>query len=508
MDLITIFFLIFFVLPLSLILFKEIQRRKYADKIDIFPGQKYYPIIGSTKAFIKAGRKNFWQAYHERNTSFGRTFRSWLGYKPCLHITRPEHMEIILKNSENIDKGSNYRFMVPFLGNGLVLATGQHWHSHRKMISPTFHFTMLDKFTEVFSRRAQDLADFVKNTGKANGQFFDFYPHLTHVALDIICETAMGVKMNALENSNNEYATALYGLIELVIDRMFNPLLHNDFIYNLTSKGKQCKKYLEILHGYARKVIRERKAQLENSVKVELSEEDKLMGKKERLAFLDLLLEANRNNQALTDEEIREEVDTFMFTGHDTTTVTVCWVLFVLGNYPKIQEKVHEELDSIFHGEEREITPEDINNMKYLERVVKETLRVYTIVPGIARNLTKEIEIDGHPIPSNVMVIMHLYELHKDPEQFPNPDVFDPDRFLPENSQKRHPYSFIPFSAGPRNCVGQKFGMRNSRCLVAALLRKYKVKSETSPEEVQCFNEIVLRPQNGLRIAFEERKRS
>ncbi|KAH0818216.1 hypothetical protein GEV33_004571 [Tenebrio molitor] len=119
-------------------------------------------------------------------------------------------------------------------------------------------------------------------------------------------------------------------------------------------------------------------------------------------------------------------------------------------------EKVHQELDEIFQGEERPITPQDILKMQYLDKVVKETQRVIPVVPVIARTLDQDLEIGGRVIPAGVMVVIHLACLHKDPQQFPEPERFDPDRFLPENIAKRHPYSFVPFSAGPRNCLGKR----------------------------------------------------
>lgn len=243
-----------------------------------------------------------------------------------------------------------------------------------------------------------------------------------------------------------------------------------------------------------------------NVNKTELSEEDKFLGKKHRKAFLDLLLESNNTHgEKLTDEELREQVDTFMFAGHDTTTGATCWTLFSIGHYPEIQKRVHQELDSVFHGEDRPITPDDIMQLQYLDRVIKEALRVHALIPCILRSLSEDIVLDGITVPAGVTLALHIANLHRDPEQFPDPLKFDPDRFLKENVAKRHPYSFIPFSAGPRNCIGQKFGTRNTKTILASILRKYEVKSRDDPYEIKCSGDVVLRPQNGIYLSLQKR---
>lgn len=120
-----------------------------------------------------------------------------------------------------------------------------------------------------------------------------------------------------------------------------------------------------------------------------------------------------------------------------------------------MQKLVFEELHSVFGDTDRPATIQDLNELKYLDRVIKETLRFYPSVPLMGRVSSEDVEIAGYQIPKNTFIAIHVHEIMNDPDHFPNPEKFDPDRFLPGNSSNRHPYAYIPFSAGPRNCVGK-----------------------------------------------------
>lgn len=247
---------------------------------------------------------------------------------------------------------------------------------------------------------------------------------------------------------------------------------HPEFIFRMTKLYQEHQSCIKTLHGFSNRVIKERKAEIadqnnnnnnNNSSDVknlnlqEETDESKYeivdFPRKKRLAFLDLLIEASQNGKALSDEDIREEVDTFMFEGHDTTSASICWTLFLLGTRPDIQDRVVEELDSIFDGDRtRPATMKDLNDMKYLECAIKDSLRLYPSVPLLGRHIHEDVQVGEYLIPAGTMAIISTYVLHRDPKVFPKPEMFNPDNFLPENCVGRHPYAYIPFSAGPRNC--------------------------------------------------------
>ncbi|GBO35199.1 Cytochrome P450 4V2, partial [Araneus ventricosus] len=253
-------------------------------------------------------------------------------------------------------------------------------------------------------------------------------------------------------------------------------------------------------------VIKEKKIEMTSDVNLKSKSENdpEESSFEKRKPFLELLLEYHLKDPSFTEKDVREEVDTFMFAGHDTSSVTVSWVLYCLGVYQEIQKKVHEELENIFETEENnKISRETLTRMKYLECVIKETMRLYPTVPIILRENNQPLKVLGHIIHPRTTCGIFIFGLHRDPESFPDPEIFDPDRFLPENSKNRHPYAFVPFSAGPRNCIGQKFAMMEMKTIISSILRRFRVTSLDSREKVILYPNLVTRSVRPVRLRFE-----
>jgi len=275
--------------------------------------------------------------------------------------------------------------------------------------------------------------------------------------------------------------------------------------------AKLKKRNLEILHGFTSKVIQERKADLLERKRNSLDEDEgngHQNKRKKPKAFMDLLLEHQYDNpNEISDTEIREETDTIMFAGHDTTSASVSWTLYLLGRNIEQQERVVEEVDSIF-GEDktRDITSEDLTKLKYLECCIKEALRIYPSAPFIARTTVEDLILDDHTVvPKGTDSSVFIISVHNDPKNFPEPEVFKPERFFLENSMGRHPYSYIPFSAGPRNCIGQKFALMEQKVLLAHFFRNYRCFSLDGPDEIILTAAIITRSKNGIILKIRPR---
>ncbi|NWR68882.1 CP4V2 protein, partial [Centropus unirufus] len=466
-----------------------------------------YPVLGNALLFERGGEGFFKQLkdYAEQFRSLS-LFKLWIGPLPFVILLHPDNVEVILTSSKHIEKSYLYKFLQPWLGTGLLTSTGNKWRSRRKMITPTFHFEILTDFLEVMNEQGAILLQ--KLEKHVDKEPFDVFLDVTLCALDIICETAMGRNIGAQENKDSEYVCAIYRMSDLIQQRQKSPWLWPDRLYMLFKEGREHARTLKILHNFTDTVIAEKAAELENTKKMKCNTdgncEDK--GTKKRKAFLDMLLSATDDEgNKLSYMDIREEVDTFMFEGHDTTAAAMNWVLYLLGHNPEVQKKVHRELDEVFGNSERPVTMDDLKKLRYLECVVKEALRIFPSVPLFARTLREDCNIRGYQVPKGTNVLIITYALHRDPEIFPDPEEFRPERFLPENSKGRHPYAYVPFSAGPRNCIGQRFAQMEEKTLLALILRRFWVDSCQKQEELGITGELILRPSNGIWIKLKRR---
>ncbi|XP_075215311.1 cytochrome P450 4C1-like isoform X4 [Lycorma delicatula] len=320
----------------------------------------------------------------------------------------------------------------------------------------------------------------------------------------ISTEAAMGVSLENLPDKGEEYAKATKKMNNINMTRLFAPWLFHNWIFNLTPIGRECNRTLKTLHSFTEMIIKERRAKKSSEQST-----DRVQGKQCLRTFLDCLLELNENDPGLLSiDDIREEVDTFMFEGHDTTSAAITAAIFMLGHNPEVQENIFKELDEVFGDSERESTIEDLNRLDYLDRVIKETLRLYPSVPALARETDSDIELRhrGYIIPSTTNVFVVPYILHRNSKYYSNPEKFDPDRFLPDQNQQRHPFSYIPFSGGPRNCIGQKFAKMEMKVILSALFRKMKVNSVTEVNEVKPVPSIILRPEFPFKIKLTARE--
>lgn len=210
-----------------------------------------------------------------------------------------------------------------------------------------------------------------------------------------------------------------------------------------------------------------------------------------------------QESEGLIDHRgICEEVDTLTFEGFDTTSTAIIFTLFLLSQHQDVQAKVYEELIIVMKDE---MSLLDYSNLKYLECVIKESLRLYPPVPYISRVVTEDTKCGKLILPKHAEISIHIFDIHRDPNHFPNPDEFDPYRFLPENTKTRHPFAYIPFSAGLRNCIGQKFAMLELKILLATILKDFHLTPVTEKTNLQFEAGLILRTKNDLYVRFESR---
>ena len=376
-------------------IYMRVARGKYdIDMLNKIPGAYPLPVIGN--AFdVAVPHHKFLNALKEISKR-GPVVKFLLAHRPYVILTKARGFETVLSSNKYLSKGPDYIFMRPWLGLGLLTSDGNKWHSRRKMLTPTFHFKILEDFLIIMNEQSKILNDkFSQLDSKVP---VDIFPHITYCALDIICESAMGKNVGAQFNSDSAYVKSIFEASDVIFHRQVSPWLWNTLIFWLHPDSRKFKKALSVLHGFTDKVIKERKEiykKTQKNKKDTNKEDDELIGVKKRLAFLDMLISVSDDGKVLSDMDIREEVDTFMFEGHDTTAANMSFSLCLLAAHKDIQKRVQDELDDIFgDDQDRAITSEDLNKMKFLECCLKESLRLFPSVPFMTRTIWEDTVIE------------------------------------------------------------------------------------------------------------------
>ncbi|KRT79160.1 cytochrome P450, partial [Oryctes borbonicus] len=413
-----------------------------------------------------------------------------------LFVTDKDLVSHILNTKQMLVKDAFYDLTKTCFGDGLVSCVPSKWKKTRKLLNPVFNVQVLERYVKSFETPVSILIKKLKTEIDAHG--FDVLPYLNLCTLDIICETVMDITLNAQEGGNSQYVKDIHEATEIIIRRLFSPIKRFPLTYRLTKDYKTEQQIAERCWRLTQKVIDDRRKAKASSGTNVMAVDDN--DKNKNVSLLSILLEAEIDGRPMTDEEIMTETSTFLFAGHDTSATAISMCLYCLSKHEDVQEDVVKELKAIFGNDSRSPTYKDLNEMRYLEMVVKESMRVYTSGVFISRLMDEDISFGDVFIPKGMTVSMFLYGIHMNSNYHPDPEKFDPSRF----ERDMMPNSFIPFGGGPRNCIGQRFAMLEIKYLVAQILRNYKI-VEVIGHVPQRVAAVILRFKNGIMIKLRRR---
>ncbi|XP_075395845.1 cytochrome P450 4A6-like isoform X2 [Tenrec ecaudatus] len=395
---------------------------------------------------------------------FPCAFPRWMwGSEVLFQVYDPDYLRVILGRSDP-KAMIFYRFLSPWIGEGLLLLNGPTWFQHRRMLTPAFHYDILQLYVQLMANSVQVMLEKWEKLVTQDNHV-ELFEHVSLMTLDTIMKCAFSYQSNTQLN-------------------------------RLTPEGRLNHRACELAHKHTDQVIKQRKAYLQEERELEK------VRRKKNLDFLDILLCAKmEDGSSLSDQDLRAEVDTFMFEGHDTTASGISWILYALATHPKHQQTCREEVQSLL-GDGSSITWDHLSQMPYTTMCIKEALRIYPPVPGIGRVLSKPITFpDGRSLPKGIIVSLNIHTLHHNPKVWSNPEVFDPFRFAPGSTH--HSHAFLPFSGGSRNCIGKQFAMNEMKVAVALTLLRF----ELSPDPTRVPNPIpklVLRSTNGIHLHLKK----
>ncbi|XP_006163826.1 cytochrome P450 4X1 [Tupaia chinensis] len=490
-------FYLAFVFCLALALLQLIKlylrRQRLLRDLRHFPAPPAHWFYGHQK-LIQNGKM---EKLEETVEKYPSAFPCWIGpFQAYFIIYDPDYAKTFLSRSDPKTQYL-YRFMTTCLGNGLLSLNGPKWFLHRRLLTPGFHFNILKTYVPVMAQSVNTMLGKWEEICTTQDTTVEVYEHINLMTLDTIIKCAFSQETNCqISGTHDPYVKATFQLSKMLFYRLYNFLYHHDIIFKLTPLGYRFQKLSQVLHQYTEKIIQDRKQSLKNGVKQD--------PKRKYQDFLDILLAAQaENGDSFSDTDVRSEVNTFMFAGHDTLAVSLSWLLYCLALNPEHQERCREEIRSIL-GDAPSITWDHLSEMTYTTMCIKETFRLIPTAPSVSRELVKPLTFpDGRSLPAGTLVVLSIWGLHHNPAVWKNPKVFDPLRFSRENSDQRHPYAFLPFSAGPRNCIGQQYAMVELKVATALILLNFKVSPDTTrPPEFS--NQIILKPKNGVHLHLEK----
>ncbi|KAF8355571.1 hypothetical protein PRIPAC_97194, partial [Pristionchus pacificus] len=475
-----------------------IHQYPYIKKL---PGPKGLPLVGNVLELTGDGKTTssttapllFWlecakKAREEGHQIFTMTA---LGRAITFPLTG-EMVKLICESPEQLMKGKDYAYLEAWVGEGILTSIGDKWKERRKFFSPMFHFSMLEGYIDTFNKHGKILVDEVL---KNEGTEIDMFMFTKRCSLDIICDTAMGCDFGIQRNPDHPYPHAIEVYTNFSQRYNMEPQMWVTLIWYLLYH-REYKTALNQLHALTDDIIQERFKRVQSG-EVDLNAK--------RKPFIDHLFGLHEQGK-MTLEEVHYEINATIFGGHDTTASAQSWVFWALATQPHFQQQCYEEAMEIFGDSDRDCTHDDLKALEFTERFIRETMRIFAPVPLIEREMVSDFKMGDYVIPKGSEIFINAFLVHHNPDAYPDPWKFDPDRFLLDNVSKRHPYDYVPFCAGHRSCLGQKFAMQEMKLLTSWTLRKMSFHTDAKLLDQGFSTEVVLKPTLGCRMTVKRRE--
>lgn len=396
-------------------------------------------------------------------------------------LTRPEHAEYVLKdNIDNYRKSGVYDRAALFVGNGLLTSSGEHWRRQRRIMQPAFGRRRIaglaSKITSATERMLERWAEPAEREAA-----LDVAREMMRLTLTIVGETLLSTDFSAETDKVGRAASYLLWYTGRRTTAVFS--LPDSWP---TPRNRRFRRELDVLEELVYGLINDRRSSGDHG-------ED----------LLAMLMDArdDETGEAMSDRQLRDEVMTILIAGHETTANALAWTWFLLARHPEAAYRLRAELDGALGG--RTPTFADLSSLPYTKMVFQEALRLYPPVWMMARIANETDEIGGYRIPQGSRIALSPYVVHRNPDLWERPEEFYPERFDPALVGDRPRYAYIPFSGGPRNCIGQHFATMEAQLVIATIAQRYFV--DLAPgQQVEPDPGITLRPRNGLPMLLRE----
>jgi cytochrome P450 len=382
---------------------------------------------------------------------------------------------VLVKNARNFTKTRILKRNRRLLGEGLLTSEGEFWRRQRRLAQPAFHRNRVAAYGGAMAALAGRSLEAWRD-----GQTIDVHEEMMHLTLEIVARCLFDADVGA----------------------------------RATDVGRAMKVALEDFSSQRRLIRIPRSIPTPHNLRFEMAArrldgvvgaiiEERRKGGEDRGDLLStLMLAEDDGGERMTDRQLRDEVMTLFLAGHETTANALAWTFWLLSLNPDAEAKLAEELARALGG--RTPTVSDLPDLPYVERIVKEAMRLYPPAWVVGREAIAECEVGGYRMAAGTTALMSQWVMHRDPRYHDDPQRFDPDRWTAQYEKALPRFAYFPFGGGPRQCIGAGFAMTEARLILTTVAQRFKM--ELAPgQRVEPHPSITLRPKRGIRMTLVER---
>lgn len=428
-------------------------------------------VVGAAFRF----RSNPVELLSEARQECGQVVRIRLGYMRTYLFFKPEHIKRVLQDNQSNYVKAGYSKLEPLIGHGLLSSEGENWRKQRTVIQPAFHRQQINNLVETMVDVTDQLVDRWDGLLARGQNIVDLELEMTQLTLSIVSRTLFGYDVGS---SAHEVSDALRFVLRYGTDRIGRFFYLPESIP--TRKNRRYKRSIGQLDSIVHDLI-----------------ERRLITGDSQGDLLDMMLadvEGDGSGVA-TYQQLRDQIMTFLSAGHETTAMALTWTFYLMHHNPDKAQRVRAEVKDVLGGR----TPSlgSVASLPYTTAVLKESMRLYPPVWGIARRAREDDVIGDHFVPKKSRVIVSPYVTHRDPEVWEEPETFWPERWLNGSTRDLPKYAWFPFGGGQRQCVGRDFALTEATIVLAMLADRFSV--EIAPwQNVQAEPIFTLKPADGM----------